>query len=37
MHQLWCYDYEPKLNRVLVIHEYEGEFIKESMADQFLV
>lgn len=26
MHQLWYYDYEPKLNHVIVIHEYKRQY-----------
>lgn len=37
MHQLWYYDYEPKLNHVIVIREHKRQFIKESRTDQFLI
>lgn len=37
MHQLWYYDYEPKLNHVIVIHEHKRQFIKESGTGQFLI
>lgn len=37
MHQLRFYDYESKLNHVIVIHEHKRQFIKESRTDQFLI